>query len=357
MRKQYKLKSYTKRNRFLGGRRRSMGSILLGIILTAALVFLGISIYPPVYRYITGQTTPTPLPEPEPPSSIVSTAPENTLEPEISVPDLIPELQPVRGIVLPLETAGNPEQLSAFLKDLPPEINTIYLIVKDAQGRIYYQSALPQVATLGASGELAVSIPQLKEQLGSRQLAVQLSVFSDPILARSNLEVAIMHSSGVIWIDNTLEAGGKPWTTPYSPSARGYNTALITELVEQGADVIVLDHLMFPSDPTKSAVVSEVPGVSRQQILQQFVQEATAAAGDCPIYLRLSAADLQTPESPANEVHYGGDPAKLSEHLLLDIGAGDVPPALGRDQIFWITSETADLPKNEQFVLNIRPKA
>lgn len=324
--KPHKIKRYSKKRGFSPKPPRSPWKIVLYVALVVGLVFLGISVYQPVMDFISGKTTPTPPAEPDP-ESIAST-PDPTPEPK---PEPIPEPEPTPEVIklgeevtakhLPYAVAVDATALEQYLEELGPNFNALVLDVKDSQGKVYYATENQEAKDWQAVVEQPVEISAVVEQLQKRELhlIVRMSVFSDPVAARGNIDQnAVMHSSGVLWLDNTLAAGGKPWASPYSPLVQEYNKNLAQELTALGVEMILLDHVRFPYDPTNTARFSEDGTQTRSEVLQGFVNAVTQAVevsvGVVTPYGALLA------EEGLNQAFYGGSPLELvSDALVLDM--------------------------------------
>ena len=285
--KPHKIKKYSnKTNFFPGGPRFGWLKILVSILVVVGLIFLGISLYNPIKEFIKGdiqpdlpiesetqQVEPPPKEEPDP-------------QPVPEVEEKKPQLKPVVAAELPIGVAANYEQLEGFLANLDPQVNTVVINIKDNQGNIYFNSENTLANDWEAIATTTVDIPSLKIPLAERdlQLGVIFNVFSDSKAARGNLDNAILHTSGVIWLDNALGAGGKPWVTPYSAQVQSYNTSLVKELADEGVDLIILDSFYFPADPTGSSDL-RATDKNRADLLNDYLsafqESATTAEIGC----------------------------------------------------------------------------
>lgn len=317
--KPHKIKSYYSKRSFSPKPPRSPWKIILAIVLVVALVFVGISLYGPVSDFIKGRTEPTPRPEPPTPeptppaTSEVSKAPEPEPEPEPEKPTLGESMHIQQ---LPVDTATDPAKLETFLSQLPEDCNAVVLQVKDPQGRVYYASeneSAKQWEALTANPLDFSSVAKTVQDNGLFLIA-QLSVFSDPVAARGDLDNAVMHNSGVIWLDNALASGGKPWTTPYSAKARAYNADLAKELTALGADMILLDNVRFPYDPTHSATFGGDGSETPAEALKNTIL-AIETAAEVPVGL-VVPFDATLADAANNQAFYGGSPQALTEAIV-----------------------------------------
>lgn len=327
--KPYKLKSYSKKTGYR--QNRSPLWYIIGTLAVVALVFVGISMYQPIISFLNGTnsdltegsdvSTPSSLPD-TPSSSASGTIPDSSSsEPEpIPVQTLWNDWQTA---LVPFETASDPVAFAAFLDSLPDNYNSVLLEIKTAQGQVLFQSKNENALKWEAVTATALDLQTISNTLKQRNmhLAVKMSVFSDPIAARADISNAIMHTSGVLWLDNTAANGGKPWTTPYSEQVRQYNIDLAQEAADLGAEMIVLDQLQFPTDLTNSANVGGTGSVSRSEILSQFIQDMSSEVSGAKMVRMISALNLLTQDDPLNTTRYGGLPLGISgyETLMVDM--------------------------------------
>jgi hypothetical protein len=76
----------------------------------------------------------------------------------------------------------------------------------------------------------------------------RLTAFQDPLTPYAYREAAVYYErEGILWLDTSVELGGKPWFNPYSEQARGYVLALAQELAAAGMTDIVFAGVQFPS--------------------------------------------------------------------------------------------------------------
>lgn len=355
MSKQHKIKNYSKKASFnSSGRRTPPWKVILSALIVVGLVFVGFSIYPQLKDFIGGKMQPGPLPTLEenhseqPPDTAQSEPPIEEDEPET------PVIKQIHGAEISFETAKDIKQLEEFIKTLPEDINTLFINVKNNRGQVLFKTNLADAKAWGAVVENPIDLSSVATTVKKNGLnmGVRLAVLSDPVAARGNLDNAIYHKSGVIWIDNTLDRGGKPWTTPYAQGTRTYNGELIKELVSLGADCILLDYLHFPIDPTNSGDVKAVAGVSRADALVSFYGELKEHTGGVPMYVSISENAFNGGAEGNNAVQFGGDPATLGIDSwcisLNEPGLGasglTLPQAPDKNIIYSLKGNTDNIP-------------
>ncbi len=348
MAKQYKIKRYHRTDNVYKAKPHPV-VVALWILGLGALVFVGISIYQPVYNFIMGDNSFFHKQQPQ--ISLDSQSQQDT-------PSQTPEqLQPVvqdsvsadtlRTVWLPGTTAANPQALDGFLTGLEgTDINAVMVDIKDAEGTVLFGSTNPDAAAWGALSPNTLDLPAISKQLGEKgiNLVVRMSAFSDKKAAKGNRENAIhFQDSEWLWLDNDENAGGKPWLNPFSPGAQNYITNLAVEAVNAGAAMVVLENVQFPDGSSSANANFGVESDSQQrgEILKTFVQQCSAAVeeagGHLAVYLPIEDIALgavvggQTnPNTYAKQVvvRYGKNPLDMVGDIVV---VGVLPYVMGND--------------------------
>jgi hypothetical protein len=289
----------------------------------AALVFVGISIYEPVYNFI--MSLGERAAEASQPESSIAT-PESSLpeepvsepEPEPSPPETVEDL---RIAYLPAASLAN---IPAFLSTLPADSNAVMVDLKNSQGQLLYRSANPRALQWEAVAEGAVDLAALADTLKAEgyHLVARMQTFSDPIAARGDrVRNPIKYqNSETLWLDNYANQGGKPWLNPYAPDARSYLVELAVEMAQQGAVMVVLDGMRFPDDMTGTASFGEAAqGVGRDEILKTFLTEMDTALAAFGVRSAM-ALPATAVDHVSKAVRYGGNPLALgAKQVMLSI--------------------------------------
>ena len=122
--------------------------------------------------------------------------------------------------------------------------NSVVVEMKDAQGRLGWQSEQPLA---GAAKLPGADAPELNEQLSAWNqkefyTIARLSCFQDEALG-SNMAHTIRTGSGYRWKDSD----GLHWASPSDPEVQDYLVGLMVELARLGFDEIVLEHWGYPA--------------------------------------------------------------------------------------------------------------
>ncbi|WRS26662.1 putative glycoside hydrolase [Oscillospiraceae bacterium MB08-C2-2] len=283
MAKEFKIK----RNRLRIGRdtykaRPHPFAVVLTVVGLVALFFVGMSVYKPFYNWI--MSTPSIIWEPresEPasqPQPAESSVPEPSEPSQPQAPAAV-SLGTLRAVYLPHGIAAEPQQLEAFLDKLGnTSINAVMVELKDEQGKVLFDSALPQVSQLNSKNETTLDLAALSAQLKEKNLTLigKMTAFQDPLACLVDRQYAITYrDTAWLWLDAAKEDGGKPWMNPYSSAARDYLSGLALEAAESGVSHIIFEAVQFPAYSTgvNANFGTDTGNLTRAQVLRAFVDE------------------------------------------------------------------------------------
>lgn len=332
MAKNYKIKHYhTKRDSGTYKARPHPLSIILTALLLGGLVFLGISIYEPVYKFImeytpnlrqTQSESEAPVSQPE------SSADESEPEPEVRTGQTV---FPLRAVYLPHAIAADNTRLDAFLDGLSGgEVNAVMVDIKDKQGSVLFHTQNPQAVKWEAVAQNALDLSGISAKLAEKnlQLIVRANAFNDSLAAKAGRENAIYYqNSEWLWLDEAAEKGGKPWLNPYAAGSQEYISSLALEAVEAGAVLVVLEGVQFPpGSGTNATFGAEAAGVSRQQVLRGFLEELSANLAEKNARLSAYVSTTILTQQAEMELYYGGNPVV---GFNSDIALGALPYQFG----------------------------
>ena len=162
-------------------------------------------------------------------------------------------------------------------------INTVVIDVKDAQGRVGFDSTVPQVIEYRARERIIGDLSALVRKLHAAGLHVvaRMVMFNDPKLARARPELAV-HSKALLsetgaqlsaetfWYDERSLL----WVDPGSRQAWDYNIAIAKDVLSRGVDELNFDYIRFPSGGSLSDMhlpVTAEDGPKRDVIRSFFV--------------------------------------------------------------------------------------
>ena len=162
-----------------------------------------------------------------------------------------------RGIYLSFWSASVPSRVENVIQ-LAQEglINTVVIDVKDAMGRVAFDSNVPQVVEYRSRERIISDLSALVRKLhaGGLHVVARMVTFNDPMLARARPDLAV-HSKALLneigpqlsaetfWQDER----GLLWVDPGSREAWDYNIAIAKDVLSRGVDEVNFDYIRFPS--------------------------------------------------------------------------------------------------------------
>lgn len=158
-----------------------------------------------------------------------------------------PQAREIKAIYLTGYTSGwkaRRDELIGHVEDT--ELNAVVIDIKDASGRVFFDTDLPIVDEIGSE---EIRIPDLREWLvelkekGIYTIA-RIVVMNDPYLASHKPEIALQAKTGGNWRDYK----GQMWVDPTEQYVWDYNLDLAQEAVKIGFDEVNFDYIRFPSD-------------------------------------------------------------------------------------------------------------
>lgn len=161
-----------------------------------------------------------------------------------------PEQQPQGGAwaAVPISAVDTPEKAAQTARQLQQAgVQAAVITLKDDRGYLYYPSSQPLAAnSISASTVDAAAVADTLRSAGVTPVA-GLCAFKDSIAPYTDREAAVWYGDqGVIWLDTSIELGGKPWLNPNAPAAQQYIAGLIEEVREMGFEQVLLQDLQFP---------------------------------------------------------------------------------------------------------------
>lgn len=271
--KRYKVRHY--RSRIYNPIR---GKIIRGIliaVIVASLFAIGWFSYEPLMEAINEKNKEIIQQEPVP-----EKPPEPVYEPEI-VEFLEKETV---AVAVPEELLYSSLDYYSFIKSLDEKVTAIVIDMKTQSGTVTYISDQVSVINAGASHENAVNLPariKTARDLGL-DVVVRIYAFEDSTAPYNAGDMAIRYESedGILWLDDSVDNGGKPWLNPYSDTAQKYILDIVYDAIDFGADAILLEGMRFPENEGMEYAYFGVgiEEVSHSEILSGFAKRIYSAA-------------------------------------------------------------------------------
>ncbi|MDH3260608.1 MAG: hypothetical protein OEM84_06500 [Acidimicrobiia bacterium] len=220
--------------------------------------------------------------------------------------DIVLEPRVVRALHVTGWTPQNAEAWNGLL-DLADttEINSLVVDLKDESGRVYYPSAVPLAAEVGATREF-YQLSDLVQEVEEHDLYMigRLVTFQDPVAARARTDLAITNPDGT-----PFEKNGQYFLDPTDAAARQYALDLAVEACEAGVHEIQFDYVRFPDGFGSSvrfdggtaylgAYNDPVSGAARVGVIADFLGKARGLLNSrgCAVSADVFAIILSVPD-------------------------------------------------------------
>lgn len=287
---------------------------LLGWVIGPAVIDAGTSTWYALKNAGGGTSASEPTPTPEP-----TAEPQPTATPE---PTPVPVDEEGAWAWVSLSGLQTPEQAAAAAQNLAQQgARYVVVTLKDRQGYIYYNSALPAAArSIAASTIDAAAVAQAIKDAGLVPVA-GLCAFQDPTSPYTDRSMGVHYeNTEMFWLDAAAEAGGKPWLNPYAEPAIDYIEGLVAEVMELGFEQVALSGVQFPERATARCGYGDTAGVSQSEQLRRDLAAFAAVAEDKGGALWLTLPlETAAQESPA--VLGGPVSALQAERILVELPA------------------------------------
>ncbi|MBQ8648277.1 MAG: hypothetical protein IJ484_09055 [Oscillospiraceae bacterium] len=266
---------------------------LLGWVIGPAVINAGTSTWYALKNAGGGDPVSEPTATPAP-----TAEPDPTATPE---PTPIPVDEDGAWAWVTLSSVRTPEQAAATAQSLVQQgARYVVLTLKDSQGYIYYNSALPAAArSIAASTVDAAAVAQTMKDAGLVPVAA-LCAFQDPTSPYTDRSMGIHYeNTEMFWLDAAAEAGGKPWLNPYAEPAIDFIEALVAETMDLGFEQVALSGVQFPDRATARCGYGDTAGISQNEQLRRdlaaFAAVAEEKGGTLWLTLPLETAAQESP--------------------------------------------------------------
>ena len=225
-------------------------SVGLTVLLIGGIVFIGYSVAEPLINYTKKKGDSTA--ESEMIASDTTPTDENgePVTEEGAAPQVPVSAEAYRAYALdPLDIA-DAQSIKAALKRVPSEEKIEYIEVplKVSGGNIYYATNnyyATSSCVIQSYTKLSEIVSAISAE-GYKPVAL-ISTFNDNVIPNYFRDMSYLTvDDGSQWIDNDINAGGKPWMTPFSESAVEYNTDIAEEVAQAGFERVVCYDFVFP---------------------------------------------------------------------------------------------------------------
>ncbi len=220
----------------------------------------------------------------------------------------------VKGLYLTGWTVGIKERLDHYIELAnTTEINSYVIDIKDDDGLVGYESAIPAVREIGAWTK-KYDVDYVLKRLHENNIHVigRIVCFKDPYLSSKRPDLAIKDTRGGLWKEKNSNGQMITWLNPYNKESWPYLVDIAKEAVQKGFDEIQFDYVRFPSgdrrfmdygtiDKKKYEAINEFLAYARKEMpdvvlsadIFGIVCEGEGDSEDIGQYLELIGKDLE----------------------------------------------------------------
>lgn len=182
------------------------------------------------------------------------------------------------AVIVPEEYLYSSLDYYDFLNSLDEEVTAVVIDMKTQTGTVTYKSNQISVINSGAVHSKAVDLDsriKTARKMGFDVVA-RIFAFEDSTAPYNAIDMAIRYESGdgILWLDDSVDNGGKPWLNPYSDTAQKYVLDIVYDAIDCEVDAIILDGLRFPENEGMEYAYFGVgiEEVSRGEVLTEFAK-------------------------------------------------------------------------------------
>lgn len=234
------------------------------------------------------------------------------------------------ALAMPEEILLDSTQWQSFLESARTQGYTaVAVTLKDGQGALYYNSAVPRAVSNGAVTAGAVDAAQLCQAIEAAGLTpvARMGCFVDRY-GSVGTDATFTSGGSRLWQGSPNTENAYTYLDPYTETARTYLVQIAQEIANAGFDTILLEDVTFPTGSVFTQTVlnqHNTTGATQSAILTQFVQQvqagiASTGATALPCVDALSYLGI-------NGAGYGGSSAGLSSNLALQVDSSTLSSA------------------------------
>ncbi len=337
--KKSKVNIYNKRKNKIG---QTM-TLVVTIALACILAVVGYGIGKPIMKYFADKNNSSDNSGgssqsiPQENSSEISNSSDNSgASSDISEP--VKDNKTPGMYLLPIDAVQSAETLkSALTQAKNLGYSQVAVTLKDDTGALLYQSGIDRIKNKTEINTGALTAQQIYSAIAESGMtaAVRISTLKDRLAPYHFASYTL--EDGIIWLDNTAQAGGKPWLNPFESAAADYIGELVGELSAAGFRKIICADVIFPpfAGYDKDTWLKHMDlrnEQNRSEALWSVLDSAAAAAAenDAAVWVEIQGGSLFDDDrlSTTAEISYNAE--KFSQLPLVvvytpDSTASDIP--------------------------------
>ena len=184
-----------------------------------------------------------------------------------------PVIKDTRAVELGADALGSDWQ--AALDGLDKDVNAVAVDLKDASGKLYYNSKVQGSIDCGAVAGNSTSDTAIQGLVDSDYYTIgRISTLHDSLYAYKHMtDAAVCQLTGFVWYDTN----STHWLAPEKQAARAYVTDIVTECGKMGFDELLLDDFHYPREGRMSRIKTDERTMTQQEALALLADDIHTA--------------------------------------------------------------------------------
>jgi hypothetical protein len=291
--------------RYSSGEKKKRGKrvlkVLLAVLILAVLVFVGYSVAGPLMNYLGNLRQPAETQPWTPPDTAAETVSVTKIDGDSSEtggtavePNKTSER--MTAMTLPPEALLSKTALTDNLNSaMTAGFTAVIVPLKTEGGSLLYKSTAEMAVSAGivTAPMTAKEISDAVKEMGMTPVC-SINLLEDNTNFTDYRGVYKFASDNSRWLDNRLDAGGKPWISPFDSDATEYLRYISDEVTKGGFEKVIFTGLVFPPFRTSDLnyVGDIVKNPNRSDTLVKLFETVAKAAeqNGAKVSLEVSAA-------------------------------------------------------------------
>lgn len=336
--KKSKVNIYNKRK----NKARQTMTLVVTIALACILAVVGYGIGKPIMKYFTDKDNSSDNSGdssqsiPQENSSEISNSSDNSgTSSDISEP--VKDNKTLGMYLLPIDAVQSAETLkSALAQAKNLGYSQVVVTLKDDTGVLLYKSSIDRIKNKTEINLGTLTAQQIYDAITDFGMtaAARISTLKDRYAPYHFGTYAL--ADGVLWLDNSADAGGKPWLNPFESSTADYISELTAELSAAGFKNIICADTIFPpfTGYDKDTWLKHMDlrnAQKRSDALWQVIDKArtAAAANGAKVWVEIQGNSLFSDDRTSTSAEIAYNAEKFSQLPMVvdytpDDSAGDI---------------------------------
>ena len=195
-----------------------------------------------------------------------------------------PVIKDTYAVELGADALGSEWQ--AALDGLDKDVNAVAVELKDASGKLYYNSKVQGAIDCGAVAGNSASDTAIQGLVDSDYYTIgRISTLHDSLYAYKHMtDAAVCQLTGFVWYDTN----STHWLAPEKQAARTYVLEIATECAKMGFDELLLEDMYYPREGRLSRIKTDERTMTQQEALALLSGEVRDVLADANYEGKLS---------------------------------------------------------------------